>query len=635
MPNENTYESTEDFASHHYPYWKKRNYSCTRTGPCREQDGRGVTFFGGVGDAINGYRYLQLDGGVSHYILPGQEWEILFTNTVPRCYIGADSCNVHFKASCSSGDDKVSLAYYLNKPSTGAANGGFTLSGSGNGGWQTFELGNVGSEYHDTGDIVDGQPTLNGHNTLIIKNNSERTVHIEHLEIMRIYQMMTVACEEYGQQQCSESGFCCESGQSGFCCEDSDHNLCADNPDLIVYGEHSTSNEDDTVKPRHDYPCSLHINDFGHCGTRSYSWIHNPQFANGYPIPKNGGSLQWDFDWSEYSTLDYVGPDVCLFNFNPVNISPGQIQFPDPNTDLTLELWVNGNYVTDYHISAYSDGSFAPSYNLALPNTGYNDSGYNEVLLINRSNYDVVMTDPAIDIYRVYKTGDVCITPCENCLGACETANECDHDCEDYQAIGCGSAQCTICVGFCMSCVTPCQLCEEGYDWNGMYGWIWPCTELCETCYLPCNDCQECYTSCQAYCDSSYCCDPCEFCEQACEPCYDCQSCYNCEPSCYDYQICYLCQESCYACEGCEECQSCQPCEGCQACETTCQQPCEASCQVCQPCEGCQTSCQTAQCSPCYDCEACYSCEPSCYDYQICYLCQGSCYDCEACYVLQ
>jgi hypothetical protein len=108
-----------------------------------------------------------------------------------------------------------------------------------------------------------------------------------------------------------------------------------------------------------------------------------------------------------HSQYNYDGPEVCLFNFNQIAIVPNQ---NPTTTDLELQLWVNGTHCTDYHISSIPEGGFAPSFNL-VNCPAYDDDGYNEVVLVNNSDYDVIMLDLAINVYRTYRTESICGTP--------------------------------------------------------------------------------------------------------------------------------------------------------------------------------------------------------------------------------
>lgn len=325
--------------------------------PNQHMDGRGVTYWG-------------YPNGVTFPSIPPQgQLDIRFTPTQPQCYQKPDNCNVYFKAHAnSSSGDNVKLWYYTNNPlrPQGSAWGGCWLSGSGNGGWQAVELVN-GPDYDESIS-----------NIFTIYNSSTTTsVTIENLQIVRVYQMCCLGCDQ--QQLCNGISTC--------------------GTDYTCQAERNTNSTQDFAT-RIDYPCNMEK-----CGSRSYTFYRDTEFSGG-TIPKNGGCFQWNFNWSQYSQYNYVGSEICLFNFNQVAIAPGQ----NPNTsDLQLDAYVNGTPFATYHISNEVQGGFAPSFNLKNC-SAYNDNGYNEVKLVNNSNYDVVMLDYAINIYRCYRTTPVCQT---------------------------------------------------------------------------------------------------------------------------------------------------------------------------------------------------------------------------------
>jgi hypothetical protein len=438
-----------------------------------------------------------------------------FTCTFPRYYGHDDNCNLTFEAhaiqNMSSLTQDVHLGFGLNSYPVYEDAGGFYLSGAAEcGGTQTTEFVNYGLQNYSE----------MGENTFTFTNWSTVDVVISNLKIMRVY----------------NSEYLDYNSNPAWGYADSPRNGTFDNT-------------------RIDKPCN-----YEGCGGLSYSFIWDATNAD-KTIPPSG-TMTWTLDWSNCGSSNYLQKERCLFNFNQM-----YAESTDPNhAYVKLDAYLNGYSITSYYLSNLGpdtvgttvyNHAFFPSYDLTL-NNHYNDLGANTVSLVNRGSVGV-RTTPAVDginIYRIYATESVCDYPCSECEG-----------CENCYF----GENCPICVGFCLTCVTPCQLCESGYDWNNMYGFNWPCTPQCETCYLPC---------------------------------------YSCQP-----------------------CETCQPCLDCQACEYACQ-GCEITCEVCQPCENCQSGCLTCE-PGCYDCQSCYNCEPSCYDFQICYLCQENCYDCETCYNLQ
>lgn len=463
------------------------NYQCDPNNQPSGQIGRGVTTW----ELSNAF---QIDS--EKYNWNSQNAQVLtFTCTVPKCYSGKDSCNITFNAYANDNNNlgqDIELDYFVN----GQACSGCHISGQqGRGGWQSFDI-SLCSGYNDTIE-----------NTFAIYNNSSSAVTIQYFRILRIYKMCTLYTDQ--TNQCNNPGMC-ESGT------DTGSNGALD-------------------YVRVDKPCN-----YESCGTWSVTTVADTSHEG--QTLQTQQSFDWYFDFSNCSGYNYEHGVKCLFNFNNMWAAS-----TSNNNDVKLDAYINGQYLTSYYLSKQVGDGMFPSFDLMLNNTAYNDTGYNHVQLVNRSDVGVTMSPTlgGINIYRVYQTGSVCgCQQCQTCYGG---------------------QGCWPCYGFCQTCVTPCQLCESGYNWCELCesGYTWPC-EICESqcytsCYAcqPCEGCQSCVTcqpceGCQA-CEVT--CQPCEGCQTCviwqCQPCYDCQACYSCEPSCYDYQICYACQVTCFDCERC------------------------------------------------------------------------------------
>jgi len=438
--------------------------------------GRGVTYWG----FPNGYNVDIAPDGTATFS---------FTCTTPKCFSDSvDNCNIYFNAYAKSNTDPepdANLTFKVN----GTAADGYWVSGVANhGARQGFDITQVdeGNAYNDL-----------GANTFTIHNQSDVTVAVEDFKIMRVYPMCNLSLGQSGE--CDGTlGIMCPERQE----EAPNGNLDADNP---------------PYDGRHDEPCNCE--DYG---SISFTTYNNASFAHTTIDPL--ATLEVTFDWTDYSTLNYVRGSVCVFNFNqmyPTTLST--------NTDVTLTAYLNNEATpfTTYYLSNQKEHMSYPSYDL-MQATGYDDDGPNTVKLVNNSDVPVKLNDDhGINIYRTYVTSPItCYCTCQTCQ-TCYACQTCEETCE-------------------LTCQTACETCESCYG----------------TCETPCDTCQSCYSTCETPCDT-------------CEWCVTCQTCYPC-------YICYTCMTCQSACElACQDCQ-----EACQISCQECQVPCDV-CEICYPCHIC------------------------------------------------
>ena len=420
--------------------------------------GRGVTTW----NINNGYTIEPIPAGGTA--------TLTFTCTVPKCYSiyntisGCDDTNVHGKDACnlvfnawanSNTTSEVKLQYNLNDTDVSPS----YLSGvAGHGATQAFELANTGCTlYNDIGE-----------NTFKIINNSDVTVNIDHFKVYRIYKMCNLIADG-----------------GGYCTIGSD--VCSPETTAGTNG-----NLDFT---RLDTPCN-----FDSCGGLSYTHYQDTSHAS--QTLYIGNTFSWQFDFTNYSGLNYQQASICLFNFNqmwPSSTITG---------DMEMVVKVNNQYFTNFYLGRFGGKGLFPSFDLTASQY-YNDNGANTVSIVNCSSTNVVMSDTdGIDIYRISQTESVC-PPCQNCYVQCQGCNTC------YSGQGCG---------VCNACYVGCEICQ------------------------PCEDCQACQESCQAACYIT--CQPsCYMCQTACElGCLSCQSCYG---------TCEFCNATCEECM--VTCQGCEP----------------------------------------------------------------------------
>jgi hypothetical protein len=545
--------------------------------------------------------------------------DIYFTPTEPKCYAGPDACIIIFNAhATSSVTTDVQLRYYLNhinnNPNLGLNQvGGCALSGvANNGGWQAWEFANSG-HYNDT--------ELNQFR--IENTNSNTSVVIENIQIVRIYQMYSLN----EQNGCSEEVF------------------------------HDTHDAFDAT--RDDYPCN-----WEKCGGRSFTtfdgpWDDNqnpPQPAENIVISPNS-SYEWTFNWDNADCTDslynYIEEHICLFNFNQVHVTDTDTSA----SDVKLEAYLNNTKFAEYFISnqgpdpnGQNPHGFFPTYNLAT--LGYNPHVNNVVKLKNcSSQVSIRMPDrPCINVYRIYKTKPCCPTissskngsgtisptpgpyPIPSSQGKTFTMSPSSgHYLSNIAVDGTSKGTSnpftvqytdldsnllmeghTIVASFqCSTCQTTCDAsCQTACEASCQSGCFVGCL-ACYSCYVGgCQDCQTCETTCQTSCDVS--------CQTACElSCQNCQTCQTtCQTSCDNCQVCVSCQESETCPSGYYECQSCETCQPCYSCQTTCQVSCD-NCQIgceviCNNCQIC-VSCQESESCPSgyYECQSCETCQPS------------------------
>ncbi len=496
----------------------KTDFNCWPSSPSQSYGNKGVTIWGPLTNEIT----LTHNGGT---------WTGHFVPTRPQGFVGTTDANLTFEIHTEDTSNSYEVGPIDWEFTTNRYIGEtlYALSSGVNHGHHSKIGGHDATETHDIWQSRDLNVTVNsehprifnesGQNTITFTNNDPQVdVYIRGLQIVRGYDMTAL-------------------GSSG----------ASEIP--------QAAGSDSLGSTRQDFPCN-----YGKCGGRSFT-TYAPANNNG---PKLVPGVTYTWEWTNPNATfngndTYIGRWHTLFNFNNIALcnDDGEV-FDDPNdqdfqrastNDIEISLSLdNEHWARFYHCK--SNYHMAHGVDLAthsILKNYYDDSpnGGNTLYfkITNNPGINLKLMDGIglVNLYRFYKTNGCCESLCQGCLG-CESCYF--------------GENCPICVGFCLTCVTPCELCESGYDWNELYGFNWPCTELCETCYLPCYSCQPCET-CQPCegCQTCEVCQPCENCQSGCltcEPgCYDCQSCYNCEPNCYDFQICYLCQGNCYDCESC------------------------------------------------------------------------------------
>jgi hypothetical protein len=313
-----------------------------------------------------------------HTIVAGGTLALVFSGTNPNCYDIPDSCNLCFNAYVSSNLNSAADAVKVQFNINGTDHDQIFLPRNGYGAKdlfdQAYELCNT-QLYYDVGP-----------NTFKFINTSTlSSVVIQHIKIFRVYQMKNLYWDNY--------------------------NACAG-----YGGTYSDSTYNSGLNPyRTDYPCC-----YEQCqsAVRSYSGQRDSTHRNsGLPTDENenpyltrGSSFSWYFDWSTFSSYNYTGDVVCLFNFNAAH--PTSLSSHD---FVQLDAYLNGNSVpfTSYYLGKNVVDNLYPTYDLTQV-SGYNQTGANTITLKNSASNDdvgVTLPDDAINIYRIYGTTATCIPP--------------------------------------------------------------------------------------------------------------------------------------------------------------------------------------------------------------------------------
>jgi len=532
------------------------DYECCPTNILPDHNGRGVTYWGPM-----------------NTIVPHEDSITLyFTPTQPTCYNWKDNCNVYFNSSLNAtSSTDATIWFQLNTfpPFTAFCPPGR----DGYVGYQAIDL--VNAKYWDGETwIPEYIDTIT--NTLRIINASTIDLTLSSLSIFRVYQMCTLNCGK--EDKCDGS-----LHMGCFGSFDGQYIPCATLQAAENVGLDIT---------RADFPCN-----FETCGERSYSFYQNETYNN--TIVPAGGTVQWTFDFSSFSTHNYIGGDVCLFNFN--KIYPTQTD--TINSHVKLDTYINGHtlpwgyYLSNLGPNGQDLHALFPSFDLNSY-LWYLDNGSNTVTLVNSGSVPIKMEDDrGVNVYRIYKTSPVhpyTISASAGYGGTINPSGLVEFDEHDNQ-----SFTVTPSSGFII------------YNVRVDDGTIWPCPPQCSSYVYPfydvvgdhvivalfddCGACETCETGCEVSCQTG-----CEVsCQTGCE--VSCQT--TCELNCQTG--CELCQVGCEVCEtGCEV--SCQTgCEvSCQTgCQVTCQTGCEVACQNCETCEDCQY-CEVMCMTPCDLCES-------------------------------
>jgi hypothetical protein len=551
------------------------DYECCPTNILPDHNGRGVTYWGPITATIQA-----ITGTV-----PGTV-SFAFTPTQPACYQLEDNCVVYFNSNLNNANSNTDATIKL-KINTFDPSIICLPRIDGYVGNQAFDLVNAKDNQ--------GNPQYLGTitNSITFENHSTVEVTLTSLRIFRVYQMCNLDWDKMG---------CCEGTAS--CVSTFPAPIgtvaCSHGQSVASVGLDST---------RVDYPCN-----FETCGGRSYSFYKDPTFNN--TIIPAGGTVQWTFDFSSFSTHNYLQGDVCLFNFNKIYPTSTDTN----NNYIKLDTSINGNtlpwgfYLSNQGPSGGTQHPLYPSRDLAGFLPYYHDSGTNTITLINSGSVPVKMEDNyGVNIYRIYQTSQVhpyTISTYTTEGGTITPWGNIELDKHDNQAFtiqansGYTISQIRVDSNTIYPCPPDCNEYEkiiydvqEDYIIDAVFGECGVC-ETCETCYTTCNTGCEvtCETGCEVSCETG-----CEVsCETGCEI-----SCTTCQTQCQNCQT--TCQVSCQT--GCEiSCQSCNTCQtGCEVscqtgCEVACQTGCEVGCQTgceisCQTgCEVCETMCETSTC---------------------------------------
>ncbi|MCL1976523.1 MAG: hypothetical protein FWG55_00185 [Candidatus Bathyarchaeota archaeon] len=292
-------------------------------------------------------------------------WTVTWTGTRPRCYNNSPSvCNVSFDVLINSNTaaNDVQVNYNLNNKS------------------QLGPIYHSRIQGHDITTIVDISQYLNsyndvGVNTLTFSNQSTVGVWINNLRIMREYGMCYLPLDANNS---------CASGLSG----------CSPGTTYAATGSLDAG--------RNDCPCNYQAR-----GGLSVTGFGSYRGA-GSLVPY-GSTLTWIFKNPGYhtgQTPNYVGPAVCFFNLNNVDIKA-----TSPDNDVRFQFDLNGHSIASMYNSRVSGHTSGAGIDL-VKFTYYNDApnATNTLQLSNKTpSTTLVLRDGEdvgqagrINIYRVY-----------------------------------------------------------------------------------------------------------------------------------------------------------------------------------------------------------------------------------------
>lgn len=360
------------------------DYNCVNVAD--RYGGRGVTLWGPVS------AYLAPNGGTVTWA---------FTGTHPKCYQSRDNCNFTYtihttqtSAQNDVGPIACELNKYTNPPRLRSMGNRYHSRIAGRDLTETIDIGSGAvPEYHDA-----------ELNTLTFTNNDPSVgVYINDFRIIRVY------------------GICGMDKEAAGCCKQPQDPGCWDNNCGV---EESTGIAGNLDWSRRDYPCNLespgnrlsftklgpdnHVKIIDPGQTVSWTWT-NPPIPSGAPY-------------------NYVGPSVCLFNLNNIQLYTQ----PSSGDDVEFGLSVNSSPLAYYRMSKVkAHPSAAASVDLAntAPFSSYYHDSPNSVNVVefkNNSTVSLLLCDGTpdgqecdacyndatncrplmgkIDIYRVYQT---------------------------------------------------------------------------------------------------------------------------------------------------------------------------------------------------------------------------------------
>jgi hypothetical protein len=374
-------------------------------------------------------------------------------NTISRCgdtnVFGLDACVIVFNAWRTGSDTAntdVQLKYFLNGDDIGGSN---LSEVSTHGATQGFDVANIGCTfpYNDR-----------GRNTLIFQNNSNSTIQLDHVKVIRTYKM----CNPHAQ----EGNWCTFDFGEGPCYEGTSN---------------ATSGSFDAT--RTPTPCL--------CDGGGLSYTHLQDTTHQGRTLEAGKTMTWTFNFGtlpDNPHVNYAGKSICICDFNYMEPMSTVV-----SGDVALQAWLNGTLINTYYLSGRGlQKGMAPSHDLAQEDD-YGDTISNTIELRNLSTIDVKMVaiDSGIDLYRLYQTSTI------ECCEQCETCQTCQEQCEICETCNTAcEATCVTCIT-CYSCYVACQDCQA-------------CEASCQTeCELECQDCQ---TGCEVACQSCYMCYMCYIC---------------------------------------------------------------------------------------------------------------------------
>ena len=373
--------------------------------PCRAQDwpsgqnGRGITYWGKESNPIEPFTLTAQSTNNDHK-------DMTFRFTKPRCYQTEDSCNVYFNAQPQSANSDVHLTIQFNDMTPSQDIWLSKTPGIDN--RQSYEI--IHTNLWRDGDA--------GLNHFKINNLSPYQVYISDILIVRVYQMCTLACDHTGQCNCSSN---CDNINATQC-PGNNCDFCRpkDTTPATYEVHHCSSGEntpaDGTVESnnqRQDYPCNYDV-----CGGRSFTGrflTYNDLTGlstNDVDIQTGmDNKISFTFDWSNYSSHNYIAGDTCLFNLNQM--------FAHENgtcDNVPLDIYLSnssgsiGTKIETIYLSPHAGYPQFPSIDLmkSPASSYYHDNGLNIITLVNTSDVPVYMTDDrGKNVYRIYQTRSV------------------------------------------------------------------------------------------------------------------------------------------------------------------------------------------------------------------------------------